>query len=485
MKKICVILLVTSMLSGAISGCSERIPTGAVMEAEQSNAYVVPQLGEDALPIAVYVSPTPAHTYNGIEYPDLITEATYQKLADLGINFIMGHYEDVESIGRNMELCDRFGMAYIVSEHNAIQSFVKEVDGVAVSYAEMSATEQAEAEAELFDIIDLYSDHKSFAGVKFWDERGAIAFSGTASAKELFLKKYPDKLFYCNLLGGAAGKDDLAYLPFLGGQVADTDLTIKVKGKGWSAYLDAFLETLTPKILSYDAYPWGNRMQDIAPSYMSYVEIAAKKARDRKTAFWNFVQTSTWNDPDVQVPSYNQMAYNMNTSLLFGAQGLELFLVVCPTEFTSAHVEGTCVTPLDLYGNTTALYDDVKAVLDDIKAVDHVLMKSVYKGVMQSSEKRTALQRPMMGKLEKFNQASAIEADNTYALAGCFNYEGHTALYVVNASVSETETSDVTVRFEKKVKGYSIQHGETSRFTGASYTIPQLKAGEAALIVIE
>jgi len=482
-------LLTGMMVCASFPGCQGGIKTGPVMEVEKSDAYVVSQLGDEVMPIAIYVSPTPKHSAGGTEYPSLITEETYQKLDTLGVNFIMGHYEGDEDMEASMTLADQFNMAFLVPDHDAIHSFVKNVDGKAVSYSEMSTQEQEQAKTALFQRIDRFSQHKSFAGMKFWDERGVVAFDGTESARQLFKEKYPDKMFYCNLLGGGAGKVHMAYLPFGSdtghGEVEDTENTIAVNAKGWQAYIDIYLDTIKNEVLCYDTYPWGSSGYAITPSYMSYIEQASQKARQDGRAFWNFVQTSTWDDPAMVVPNYHQIAYNFNTQLLFGAKGLNLFNVICPTEFTASYLLGYCTTPLDLYGQETSLYYDVKAVLDNVKSVDEVLMKSVYKGVMESSETRTALQRPIFEKLVSFNQVSGIKADFTYALAGCFNYQGHTALYVVNASVEKTEKSDVYVDFNTPVKGYSIQNGNKTSFEGLSYTIPALDAGEAALIVIE
>lgn len=88
--------------------------------------------------------------------------------------------------------------------------------------------------------------------------------------------------------------------------------------------------------------------------------------------------------------------------------------------------------------------------------------------------------------LKKFNQVSAITSDSTYAIAGCFNYGGHTALYVLNANTDKTlsENADVTIKFNQKVNGYGIFGGKRSTFTGNSFTIKSMAPGEAALIVI-
>ncbi len=483
MRKILSIALTVSMALSLMTGCGPQ--TGAVMEAEKSDAYVIPQLGDDVMPISIYVSPVGTHAVNGVEYPSLITEATYQKLDTLGVNFIMGHYEPDEDLEANMTLADQFGMAFLVPEHNALDSFVKNADGKVVSYSEMTKEDQELAKNALFAKVDKYAQHKSFAGMKFWDERGVVTFEGTESARQLFHEKYSDKMFYCNLLGGGADKDHMSYLPFTAADVEATDAVSNVQAGGWSTYVNYYLDTIKNGIISYDTYPWCSKEMTINTGYMSFIEECASKAREDGRTFWNFVQTSTWDDPDVPVPSYNQMAYNLNTSLLFGAKGLSLFNVITPTEFAPHYVLGYCVTPLDLYGQETSLYYDLKAVLDDIKAVDHILMKSVYKGVLESSATKNALQRPSLDKLDSFNQVSGIRADFTYALAGCFNYQGHTALYVVNAGIEAEEVSNVYVDFNRAVKGYSIQNGKKTEFKGVTYTIPALDAGEAAMIVIE
>ena len=89
--------------------------------------------------------------------------------------------------------------------------------------------------------------------------------------------------------------------------------------------------------------------------------------------------------------------------------------------------------------------------------------------------------------MRDFNQVSSIKSDETYALAGCFNYGGYTALYVMNANTDKTlsENASVTVNFNRKVKGYSIFGSDKTEFTDNLFVLNNLAPGEAALIVIE
>lgn len=487
-KTLCMILSGTLLFSAA--GCDQAISQGKVMEDEGTNAYVLAPLGENAdetMPIAIYVSPTPSYTNEGVTYPSLITDEVYEKLSDLGINLIMGHNETGADIEKQMSLCDEFGMAYLLQVPDASTKFSRVENGAVLCYEDFSEEEQASAKEYLLNGIEDYADHKSFVGIKFWDEQGALTFPGARSAQDIFKQEYPDKLFYCNLLGGAAGSGEhLATAPYYyqGIEVTSTDYTLSFIGKGWSYYLEEYLRVLgSSPILSYDTYPWVENAE-INGGYLSFLGTASAVADKNGAAFWNFVQTSNW-DSGARVPNYNEMAYNINTSLMYGAQALELFNVINPVEFCGTYVAGHTRTPIDLYGNTTPVYNDLKMVLDDVRAVDHILMKSKFKGVMQSEVLGAVLDSPRLNVLESFNQVTKIRADFSYALAGCFNYGGYTALYIVNASIDESDVSNVYVDFDGRVKGYYILNGERNDFTGGICTIPALKAGQAAMLVLE
>ena len=492
LKKKMSIALVGLICLSAFSGCKEpeeEIKTGAVMEVEKSNAYVVSQLGEDVIPVSLYVGPTPSYTNSGVNYPSLITDEVYQNLKELGVNMIMTHNESrEEDIHATMQLCDKYGFAYLLQVHGANQQFSRLEGNTIVCYDDYTEEEKAEAKQYLLDGIAPYVEYDSFAGVKFWDEQGMLTFPAVKSAQAILKELHPDKLFYCNLLGGTAGSSEIlatAQYHTSGINFATNELITAAKTKGWDFYIDNFLEVAEPEVLSYDVYPWGSLTTDITKGYMNWLGSAASKARTSKVAFWNFVQTSSFGDGICRTPNYYELGYNINTSLMYGAQGIECFNVINPVEWASAYNAGTCLTPLDLYGKPANNYYDLQKVFKQVQAVDHILMKSVFKGVLQSSQTREALARPIMNNLKEFNQVKGIRADFTYALAGCFNYQGHTALYVVNASIKESEVSNVYIDFNQKVKGYAIQSCEETKFEGYTYTIPALKAGEAVMVVID
>ena len=122
--------------------------------------------------------------------------------------------------------------------------------------------------------------------------------------------------------------------------------------------------------------------------------------------------------------------------------------------------------------------------MKQIQAVDEVLMNSVNKGVLACGEeavndlKLTKDYNVLLGGTS-WRELKSVKGD---ALIGCFNYQGKTALYVVNYSrdyaqkleLAFWEPYDVTV----------IQDGETRELHGDGMIL-NLLAGDAALLVFE
>ena len=69
-----------------------------------------------------------------------------------------------------------------------------------------------------------------------------------------------------------------------------------------------------------------------------------------------------------------------------------------------------------------------------------------------------------------------------HALAGCFDYDGLDAYYVVdNSSVEEDE---IVLTFSSPVRGYYVQNAVKKQFEGNSLTL-KTTAGEGVLVVTE
>ena len=136
----------------------------------------------------------------------------------------------------------------------------------------------------------------------------------------------------------------------------------------------------------------------------------------------------------------------------------------------------------DRDGNRTPVYDYVKTAGIQIEAVDEVLMCCKSKGVIVSGSMPWDGNSGIPAKdiLQTYGEISAVNGWHT--LVGCFDYNGKTALYVTNNSV--TEGDDVDITFTKGVKGYTVQKAVKNQFEGAELNL-KLDAGEGVLVVIE
>lgn len=94
---------------------------------------------------------------------------------------------------------------------------------------------------------------------------------------------------------------------------------------------------------------------------------------------------------------------------------------------------------------------------------------------------------PESDRLQSYRQLTGAEAN--HALIGCFDYDGKTALYVVNNAIAADEEAgtaaedEVTLRFAENVFGYTLDAAGKKDFSGNALTLP-LGAGEAMLVVI-
>ncbi len=502
MKKIVSIFISSIVVSTAFVGCKS---TDYSMPIEEVYAYTFSQLGDEEMPISTFIAPYDNLYINDTQYPSQATDEMYQMLQDLGVNVIMGvgGFDNNETATqKTLDLCDKYGMAALISgaSWNAYDYYLKY--GNIVPYAEMTEQEQKEIKETLYAYTEKYDQHTSFAGLHYTDELGISWAQWLKDNMMLFKEKYPDKLYYNNLLGPAASVAQMQYQSMDHGTfVKDAGLTEsesakKIAEDGWQAYIDEYIRIDTPEVFSYDYYLW-EKEGLINPYHLKGLGITANTVYEKQIPFWNFIQTGMWaaSPSYFRVPDYSELAYEVNTSLAFGAQGIECFLLnplsgAHDDTYSGATLTGESQLVFDLNGQPTSLYEPLKKVFDGVKAIDHVLMKSVWKGILETKDLEVqinALQTISTSSLEEFNQVKGISSTDAYALAGCFNYQGKTALYVVNASIDKISEvkANITVELKEKCKGYIIQNCQKTNFEESNLVLNSVAPGEGVLVVFE
>lgn len=463
------VLLCTVLLAGCATSGDKKVSDDAVvMEKEESKAVSVSFIGgKDVMPITGYIGPyVHAYSSDGNVFPDYITDEYYEMIADSGVNLIVYSFTDYsgspEAVTKNLELAEKYGIGMFVTDNNVL-----------------GKTEQDDVTAEeVAEQIVKYSDYESFSGLYMVDEPQATYYSMGDGSR--LLQKYEkladvihndlDMLTYCNLL------------PI-------TDFS-QYKEE-YERYVEDFCEILQPKVLMWDYYPFDKYREGDMQIYFYNMNLIREKAMERGIPFWAYIQAgSQWNDAWEQYeyetpyfPNEFQFNWNVNTSLAMGAQGIQYFPLMQPYQFTLAadgwnfEINGL----IGAMGNKNQWYYYAQNINKHIAAMDEVLMNSVNKGVIVTGEqaKSDMLYTSCVIEEGTFHQLQSVSGET---MVGCFNYNGKTALYVVNYNFEKAQK--ITLGFDGEQNVRMIQNAETSYVKGKNLTL-DMAAGEGILLVLE
>lgn len=194
-----------------------------------------------------------------------------------------------------------------------------------------------------------------------------------------------------------------------------------------------------PQVLTYDHYPFltetsvfaGDR---ITEDYYINLEMIRSASVRYDTPFWLFVQTLAFNGTH-RDPTEAEIRWQVNTSLAFGAKGIQYFTYWTPEDGREKF--GDAIIARD--GSRTKHYAEVQAVNRELAELGPALMQLKSEGVLFSGKHQAAAEDSIAG----FAPLEAVEGGA--AVIGCFtDAEGLPALFVVNGSYEEAAT--VTLR---------------------------------------
>jgi hypothetical protein len=142
--------------------------------------------------------------------------------------------------------------------------------------------------------------------------------------------------------------------------------------KGYSAYLDEFVNQVPIQLLSFDNYPIiGNTSVSIRPDWYNNLEVFSKKAKEVNKPFWAFA-LAVAHSP-YPVPTLAALRLQVYSNLAYGAQGIQYF-----TYWTLSDPGGYDFhnAPMTIDGQKTDVYDKVKAMNGEIKSLSSVFLGS-------------------------------------------------------------------------------------------------------------
>ncbi len=460
-------LVVTMLLAQA--ACAKEDTSKKVtiepMEPEESYALSFDILGgKDVMPVGGFDGPYSGrnHSPNAQPLPDFFTEEYMKTFAECGVNLIL-YAEDDYATEKGQKLLDfgeKYGVGIFINDN---------------SICNMRGKDEKLSVELLSEKVAKYRNHPAFCGLYLVDEPGG---------KTYWTKDAGNNMEDYTNLSGILRND-------LGLELYENLITINSKSQEgqYEGYLEEYCETMHPSYISFDHYVWDEG--GTKNLFLYNTAIVREYAQKYKLPFWTYIAAgSNWSMTGIETenntPTEGQFDWSINASLALGAQGIEYFMLIQPFYFAYTPEPNVFDFErnglLGARGNKNRWYYYAQDISKQISAIDHVLMNSVSKGVIASGEDAKmdiSGARDVMIKEDSWRELAGVEGD---AIVGCFNYQGKTALYVVN--YDETYAQDITLNFYDKYKMQVIQAGETKYVQADKLTL-NMEAGDGILIVVQ
>jgi len=452
-----IIAIISTVCCFSACGKNAEGKEGKTWEKEEVYKYTFNNVGKDEFVVGAFSGPNGAKSVNGVNYPSIINDSSFSALQEAGVNTVFGIENwvvgDTTKIEQTLELSDKYKLNYVVYDTSVI-------------YMAGTPPYIAESKDALKDRLELYEGHDSFAGFYSKDEPTISNYSDMRKAEVLVDELYPngDKICYANLF--PMFENEWIY-------TQDTENIIT-----YDEYVRRYMAEVQPKYVSFDWYPFGRTAGTIYGFWFESLATIRKYANLAGVPFWSCIQVGgLWESGVNRLPTETEFNWNINSSLCFGAKGITYF----PGVHSFYHVENENGNEglLDLRGEKTRYWYYANNISKHLNAIDDVLTNCASLGVMQSG---TVPKKIPSTDIEIFNSFRELKSIAGELIIGCFDYNGKTALYVMNANLLKSTTA--VLNFDDGYGYNVVKKGETSQMKGKKLEI-KLDGGEGVLITLK
>lgn len=441
--------------------------------------------GKNVMPIGGFYGPYSDET---------LTDAVYQLIADSGINLItysgIDAASDASRLQQTLALAEKYGIGVFVND-SAMNTITKDEEGNVTANSTVTSIQ------ELAALMAAYSGYDSFLGINVVDEpKGSSDWGTHSEIADTYYKRYQyyealaeALLPYANItnyinMHGSQSVDNGKYRDYVDAIGADVDVL------SFDTYL--YFEDNTYPLLKI------NRLQ----SYLESLDTIRQAALDSGKPFWSYVQAGTdYRDDssDAATVGYYTEAdtlWIINTSLAYGAKGIQYFPLLQPTHFS---YDSTSETGHDYDRNgiiganneANRQYAMVQKANKQIQAIDEVLMNATSTGVVVTGVAKTDISLASIGREHSFSSIvsgtemlKSVTSGNGGAMVGCFDYQGYEAYYVVNYDRTEGASQNITLNLNSNARYRVIADAVTTSGEGNSIALT-VPSGAGVLVVLE
>lgn len=469
MKKriIALLCLLAMAIAMVATGCQGKTVAYKRGTPKQVNRVFWRGIDDDAFFISGFIGPQDFYAAVGYTLPSLITDESYAKLAEAGINNIVDQrikYTSPEA-DKALTYAAKYGITYLLPD--PIINF--ELSDANTNVDQVVIPTQEELVARIQELME----YENFAGFHLRDEPTSNCFpklTEAVTAIETARETAGDNSIhgYINAFPGV-GWNQLSN---------GTDETMN-----WEKYLRGICETGID-FLSFDAYPFTNVPGEIQATWLNSLGTMNRVSDEYEIPFYVWVQCGGGEamfSSSHRVVNEGEMYYNVGSIVAFGGKGIGYYTLVTPPEAAlkgEEYVNDDSI--LNKYGSRTPFFYYAKKINAQLQAMAPVINNAAHEGVILDNENSPNV---YTGEdlLESYRCLKGYSGDS--ALIGCFDYEGTVALVVMNNSI-ENHHAVITLEFDNNYEYEVIQRAEEATLSGKEISL-HLEAGEFALVVVQ
>jgi len=319
-------------------------------------------------------------------------------------------------------------------------------------------------EATVQSTVNELKDYTSLEGYYTWDEPLIPVFNVVKQVNDYFKKYDPNLLRYTVALP--------SYGPYTW---YDTN------GNSYEDYIDSYIETIDPDVLSFDYYPFwkifGRDAEEaslIENDLWKDMGLFREKSIALNKPFWFYIQAVDMEvRNDTRLLGHitrEKLSVQMKAALAYGAKTVSYFQ--------------TLDMLTDFYGTKRPIFDDVKSLNNEVMNLGNLLFDKQSKQIYHFGISE-GLDAPYF--LDDVDDGNLIASAPDNSIVSVFGDTSSTAyVLVVNKDYKHPMTGELTLKVPGSVKRYDKTNNTSQVMPGLTSSIDlQIASGDAELYMIE
>ena len=365
--------------------------------------------------------------------PSFLEDKYFQLMRDSGINIMYANTEHNGSadVLRGLELCEKFGVYYLVNDNRYRNPFFTEEEG--------------------WKQYEIYAKYRSFVGIAAHDEPWLKDMENLGAGKKRHKRVFERTCFHTNLF---PVRCDSA-----GVTMRETHEPSSVEE--YVNYIETYIRCVEPDHLSYDFYPFAWEFGKCHQEWFFQMEFIRKYAEKLNVPYWCFVQVTSWHKGIIRNTSETEIRWQAFTALAYGVKGINYFTYCTPVDRGGENFDEAMI---DRHGNVTESYYYVQRTNARVSVIGKRLLYAELRALIKPEKELAPIDSPL--EVKEWQYLCGKEGDTV--MVGCFEEKGTPVYMAVNTSLFDT--AECTLKFKENVRLRDVEtkavyEGKELKFT--------------------